>query len=123
MATVRVDSFKVFIFRNCFAFYYIVVSAFCLKSFGFFEVIFGIFLFRIFENSPLLPANPQKKSARKSLSNNLEIKLKQFLTKIAKKTELRIFVLLFADTAADVAFFAFIPSLGGVGSPKKTQCG
>jgi len=82
-----------------------VFSAFCLKSFGFFEVIFGIFLFRIFENSPLLPANPQKKFARKSLSNNLEIKLKQFLTKIAKKTKLRIFAPFFAETTAGRSVF------------------
>jgi hypothetical protein len=43
-------------------------SVYNIKSFGFFEVLFGIFIFRLFGNSPLLPANPKKKSARKSLS-------------------------------------------------------
>jgi len=33
-------------------------SVYCPKYFGFFEVLFGIFLSRILENSPLLPANP-----------------------------------------------------------------
>ena len=46
-----------------------------IAFFGFFDTFYGIFLFVVFENSPLFPATSKNKSTRKKLSNNHEIEL------------------------------------------------
>ena len=52
------------------------------QSFGFFKALLVVFFIKPLGNSPLLPAQFDKKSIPKYLLNNLEIKFKQLLRKI-----------------------------------------